>query len=57
MFWLGFLLRLVIQQFAFNPATAKNIKPIARLRPEALFVADLINNCCKLFSTLALLAF
>ena len=32
-----------LQQFAFKPATNKNIKPIAGLRPATLLVAGLIN--------------
>jgi hypothetical protein len=35
-----------LQQFSFKPATTKNIKPIAGLRPATLFVAHLIGNCC-----------
>ena len=37
-----------LQQFAFKPATNKNIKPIAGLRPATLLVAGLINNCCSI---------
>jgi hypothetical protein len=38
---------LDLQQFAFKPATNKNIKPIAGLCPATLFVVDLSDNCCK----------
>ena len=38
---------IVLQLFAFKPATNNNIKPIAGLRPATLLVAGLINNCCK----------
>jgi hypothetical protein len=36
-----------LQQFAFKPATNKNIKPIAGLRPATLLVVGLSDNCCK----------
>ena len=38
-----------LQQFAFKPATNKNIKPIAGLCPATLLVVGLINKCCKCF--------
>jgi hypothetical protein len=34
-----------LQQFSCKPATTKNIKPIAGLRPATLFVGYLIGNC------------
>jgi len=34
-----------LQQFAFKPATNKNIKPIVGLRSATLLVVSLINNC------------
>ena len=40
-------IKIQLQQFAFKPATNKNIKPIAGLRPATLLVAGLINNCCR----------
>jgi hypothetical protein len=54
---LGFIFNFAeIQQFSFKPATIKNIKPIAGLRPATLFVAHLIGNCCKLMFALNILA-
>ncbi|WP_201323938.1 hypothetical protein [Pseudanabaena sp. lw0831] len=36
-----------LHQFAFKPATNKNIKPIVGLCPAPLLVAGLIEHCCK----------
>jgi hypothetical protein len=44
---LFFIAKKELQQFFFKPATTKNIKTIAGLRPATLFVAHLIGNCCK----------
>ncbi|GBO55993.1 hypothetical protein APA_4199 [Pseudanabaena sp. lw0831] len=41
-----------LQQFAFKPATNKNIKPIAGLRPATHFVVGLSDNCCIFSDTL-----
>ena len=40
-----------LQEFAFKPATNKNIKPIAGLRPATLLMAVLIEQCCKLIES------
>ena len=39
----------MLQQFAFKPATNKNIKPIAGLRPATFLVAGLLEHGCKRF--------
>gem|GEM_PF-6844615 len=36
-----------LQQFVFKPATNKNLKPTARLRPVTLLVVDLIRISCR----------
>ena len=39
--------KLNLQQFAFKPATNKNIRPIAGLCPETFLVTGLLKHGCK----------
>ena len=43
----GSLPTIYLQQFAFKPATNKNIKPIAGLRPATPLVSGLLEHGCR----------